>query len=57
MTKPLDSTTESAEMSGKKKSEQEHRRYPRYNIDLGSFAVFRRDKSVRPGLITDISMG
>ncbi len=43
-------------MSGKT-SIQEHRYYPRIDIDPGSFAVFRRDQSVLPGLITDISKG
>ncbi|MDD3816312.1 MAG: PilZ domain-containing protein [Desulfocapsaceae bacterium] len=33
------------------------RKYVRYDIELGSFAVFRRDMSVLPGLIVDISKG
>lgn len=49
-------TSEPAEMSSSE-SIQEHRNHPRYNIDLGSFAVFRRDQSVLPGLVADISKG
>ncbi|MDD5759608.1 MAG: hypothetical protein PHI06_11075 [Desulfobulbaceae bacterium] len=33
------------------------RKHTRYEIDLGSFAVFREDSSVLPGLIVDISKG
>jgi len=33
------------------------RKHARYEIDLGSFAVFREDTSVLPGLIVDISKG
>lgn len=36
---------------------EDHRDHPRYNIDPGAFAVFRRDLSVLPGLIADISKG
>jgi hypothetical protein len=52
----LEFTSESAGMNSNK-SEQEHRDHPRYYIDLGSFAVFRRDQSILPALITDISRG
>ena len=36
---------------------EDHRDHPRYSIDPGAFAVFRRDQSVLPGLIADISKG
>ena len=36
---------------------EDHRDHPRYSIDPGAFAVFRRDKSVLPGIIADISKG
>lgn len=38
-------------------TDQNKRKNVRYNIELGSFAVFRRDLSVLPGLIVDISKG
>ncbi|MBU4235643.1 MAG: hypothetical protein KKB91_04035 [Proteobacteria bacterium] len=38
-------------------TDQNKRKYVRYNIELGSFAVFRHDLSVLPGLIVDISKG
>jgi len=39
------------------KTDLNKRRYIRYDIDLGSFAVFRSDPMVLPGLIVDISEG
>lgn len=39
------------------KTDQNKRKYVRYGIDLGSFAVFRGDSSVLPGLIVDIGKG
>jgi hypothetical protein len=37
--------------------DQNMRKFNRYDVDLGSFAVFRRDPNVLPGLIVDISKG
>jgi hypothetical protein len=39
------------------KTDLNKRRYIRYEVDLGSFAVFRGDPMVLPGLIVDISKG
>lgn len=39
------------------KTEENKRKHIRYDIDLGSFAVFRRDPMILPGLIVDISEG
>ena len=39
------------------KTDQNKRKDIRYDVDLGSFAVFRRDPNVLPGLIVDISKG
>ncbi|MFC1523868.1 PilZ domain-containing protein [Thermodesulfobacteriota bacterium] len=36
---------------------EERRKYRRYDVDIGFFAVFRQDNSVLPGLIIDISLG
>ena len=36
---------------------EEKRQHRRYNVNIGSFAVFRQDNGVMPGLIIDISMG
>lgn len=35
----------------------EKRKHSRYVVDLGAYAIFRKDNSVLPGLIVDISLG
>lgn len=42
-------------MSAAKSDYSERRKHPRYIIDQGSFAIFRQNSSVLPGLIVDIS--
>ncbi len=44
-------------MTAKKSNFEEKRKHPRFAVDMGSFAVFRKDSSVMPGLIADISLG
>ena len=39
------------------KIDQNKRKYLRYDVDLGSFAVFRREPMALPGLIVDICKG
>ncbi|MEJ2689835.1 MAG: PilZ domain-containing protein [Deltaproteobacteria bacterium] len=36
---------------------EERRKHRRYNVEPGSFAVFRQDNNVMPGLIVEISLG
>ncbi|MBU0728610.1 MAG: PilZ domain-containing protein [Proteobacteria bacterium] len=44
-------------MAADKTNFDEKRQFRRYDVDLGSFAIFRQDIKVMPGLIIDISMG
>ncbi len=43
-------------MRSESKKRSDNRKHPRYGVELGSFAVFRRDISVLPGPIVDVSM-
>jgi hypothetical protein len=38
-------------------TQKNKRKHERYNVELGTFAVFRKNMSVLPGLIVDISKG
>ena len=42
-------------MSAAKSGYSERRKHPRYLLDKGSFAIFRQNSNVLPGLIVDIS--
>lgn len=44
-------------MVSKKSNQENKRQHQRYNVDLGTFAVFRKSMSVLPGIIVDISQG
>lgn len=44
-------------MASKTPDLSEKRIHPRYSVDFASFAIFRLDNTVLPGLIVDISMG
>lgn len=44
-------------MVSKKSNHENKRKHERYDVDPGTFAVFRKNMSVLPGIIVDISKG